>query len=79
MPALAPHQYVPRWPSERVEMRMQERAHVARIGAACRDLADGIARACDRWEHEWDPRDDALVERMHELLTEADELARRLT
>lgn len=79
MSALARHQYVPRWPSERAEMASQESAAVARDGCACLALAEDVARACDRWDSQWDARDAALVTRLRELLTEANEIVGRLS
>lgn len=76
---LAPHQYVPLWPSERAEMAAQEQAAVARDGDACMDLAEAVAALCDRHDHEWDRRDDALVTQLRGLLTEAREIAERLS
>jgi hypothetical protein len=76
---LAPHQYVPLWPSERSEMAAQEQAAVAKDGDACMNLADNIASLCDRKPHEWDARDAALVTQLRGLLTEAREIAERLS
>jgi len=76
---LAPHQYVPLWPSERAEMAAQEQAAVARDGEACMDLAEAIAALCDKRPSRWDARDAALVTQLRGLLTEAREIAERLS
>ena len=73
---LAPHQYVPYWPDAEAA---QEQAAVARDGDACMDLAEAIAALCDKRPSRWDARDGALVTQLRGLLTEAREIAERLS
>lgn len=75
---LAPHQHVPRWPSERAEMAAQERAAVAQEGATCLALADDIAIVCDRFDSQWSASDGPLVAALRRVLDEASEIARRI-
>lgn len=75
---LAPHQYVPLWPSERAEMAAQEQAAVARDGERCMTIAENIAAMCDRKPHRWDVRDGKLIESVLALLIDAEEIMKRV-
>ena len=71
----APHQYVPLLPSERDEMRAQERNAAAMDGAVCMALAEDIVGHCDRYDSRWHVEDAEKITRLRALLTEAQAIA----